>query len=834
MSNYIIFTTEEERLQHPQARLIPPDAWNEYFDGKLSLSVISLMQAEDNDLDHHLSNLSASEKGKTPIWIALMVSHPTLTTPQVLNWLQQVRPLNKQDDLKIFLLGMALSSKNEQLSMELINSCDSAQLYNLISDCELPVKIIPLFLLHYLESKLDLIHFHNFYFRYLHDAFVSAAGDGHLPLLEYLESPEHVEGTNKKSLKEIVVNINDNSISPDYFSCLEHLKSKIRILGRKVIGLPQYFDAYKSGANNDHLPVLKYLESKLKPGQQQRMITANDCYPFRMAISKKSSSVITHLLQHPALMSYAELHQYESQYAEYVHSFINRKLNELAQVKTTFDRENPHAVFDIANPEEAKLLFYCLRNLIRRNEEVFRENILFLLELPAVRCLAHAVVNEGASNELLRLALRISNQTAAELLLTVPAVRELAQQNNYYAGEVRGNLDLRALAQDRESSMIALSAGEQQCLKQASDHYDPLLKQVGVANVMEDLHNSLSVSYAENPAQIELINADGLSGFLSLPHSWEAFQALNLSPENYQKALKAYYQHTEHTVWRYLSKPNFWMHPNASFVNVSSNNINERWSTFEEYQPLIALLYLAAQDETISAIDGYTIETRIEQFIKELALIGRAHNWDEKRVKYDKAGNLLLDDNDQVIMEEYDDLEGDRPSCYSGVKRRLFQAVLGHPLLVFLTQDKVDDELRAFMCQHFEEVIAEHADHQGLQEAWDKIMDAIPLEEKNWQCLQACDVLETKQQVLLEAMGNKYQKQFTSDASFIKRIQHAFAFKTNPDAHILNFAYVHPEYFFVKLTQQANKLKRIGFFDSSSSQGTTDKDDMRSSPSLGG
>ena len=123
-------------------------------------------------------------------------------------------------------------------------------------------------------------------------------------------------------------------------------------------------------------------------------------------------------------------------------------------------------VFDVGE-EEARCIFYMIRNLIRRganNPHMMHDDIVFLLGIPAVKALAAAQINYGSSNELLRLALLLNNRDAAEILLTIPLVRELAEANDYYAGERRGELDLRALARDRESSMKGLTQGEQRRL----------------------------------------------------------------------------------------------------------------------------------------------------------------------------------------------------------------------------------------------------------------------------------------------------------------------------------------------------------------------------------
>lgn len=104
-----------------------------------------------------------------------------------------------------------------------------------------------------------------------------------------------------------------------------------------------------------------------------------------------------------------------------------------------------------------------------------------------------------------------------------------------------------------------------------------------------------------------------MAACIILPLNWEDFQALNLSEAYQQKALKAYYQHPEHSAWRYLAKPNPWMHPNAVHVDKNPDNPNERCSTFGSYQSLIAMLYLAARDEA-SDIEAYQLEERIELF----------------------------------------------------------------------------------------------------------------------------------------------------------------------------------------------------------------------------
>lgn len=127
-----------------------------------------------------------------------------------------------------------------------------------------------------------------------------------------------------------------------------------------------------------------------------------------------------------------------------------------------------------------------------------------------------------------------------------------------------------------------------------------------------------------------------------------------------------------------LSNPNPWIHPAANYVYVNEEG-NKRQSYFEEYLPLIAMMYLAVIDKEVPATKNLTIEGRLEQFINELALINRAHNCHKSKPKLNAKGEPLLGFSGKVLQEEYDDLEGDKPCWYSEVKPRLFQSVTGHP-----------------------------------------------------------------------------------------------------------------------------------------------------------
>ncbi|RUR05640.1 ankyrin repeat domain-containing protein [Legionella sp. km772] len=558
---------------------------------------------------------------------------------------------------------------------------------------------------------------------------------------------------------------------------------------------------------------IRYLD-EISPNNVLSMIESNNYGFFRNAAALRRLNITNYLLTKPDVFSYAEAHNYEYGF-DFINPFVGAKLSALRSQKATMEAANPNVIFNIENEEEAKLLFYMLRNIIRRNDEALRDDILFLLEIPAVKNLAHQAVSPEQHNELLRIALNLDNESAAALLMNIPAVRALAEQNNFYRNERAGLLDLSALARDRESSMTALSKDERLRLEGVINRYEPLLKTTGASNILDNLRDTLKSRYDESPASIKVIsNNENNTRTIELPLAWPDFQALELNALERKSALKAYYQHKDHTAYRYLSKPNPWMHAHASYVHVDENNLNEKWSTFEEYQAEIALFYLAAIDEQAIPSDGYTLETRLEHFIDELAHIGRAHNWDKTRIKVNANGEEQYDEDGNVITEEYDDQEADRPSCYSGVKRRLFQSLQGHALLKLLTKDLLNEEIDAFVVHHFEECLKQgHGD--AVKNAWEKCIGGDDMTDEDWSALKLLDFSIEKQQQLKEYLGSKYGNSFSLSQEFLQQVDNAFRFKQEPDAHLLNFGHAKPQRLFPGQDIEVTSiLSRTGFFSS--------------------
>src|SRR3990167_3350816 len=366
------------------------------------------------------------------------------------------------------------------------------------------------------------------------------------------------------------------------------------------------YTAIRKAAYNVHTETIQYLESHLSAEERKAAVKACGYAAVRYAAHNGHTATFRHFLTIDTALAYAESHV--SEYGSLVNPYIRERIADLRMRKLNAEANNPQVVFDVGE-EEARCIFYMIRNLIRRganNPHMMHDDIVFLLGIPAVKALAGAEINDGGSNELLRLALSLNNRDAAEILLTIPRVRELAEANDYYAGERRGELDLRALARDRESAMTGLTQGEQRRLAAVNERYKAILANTGINNLIDDLRLQLKARFLQNPATITM--DDG--SLKELPVLYADFIKLKLSENEKARALEAYYRHKDHTALRYLAKPNMWMHRNASYVYVDNNNHSLKYSTFEEYQPLIALLYCAARDENIAQEDseGFTPE----------------------------------------------------------------------------------------------------------------------------------------------------------------------------------------------------------------------------------
>lgn len=773
--------TEMERMLDSLAQMIPPPLWNDpdIFSKQLSNHAITIMQTSKDDLIKYLATRPSdpvvrNDKDKISEWIAMAISHPTLDSNSLIKYAFQMG----LSDHGLLMAAASLGCEgvleqwigDHEDDLTAMNEVDYAIFRRAASNGHLA--FVNRMFDRFPQQIFKMISSNHF------EAFRQAAGNGHLMMINRFieqlpnEVPNMIKAKNYAAFRVASIH--------GYLDVVDRMLNLMPNHTYDMISVND-FTPFRGAASQGHLALVDRFLS-LMPEHQVLMIAAYDFDAFRGTANQGHHQVIHRFLSIPAVLSYAEGHDREYG-AEFVRPFITDQLAALRAERQAYESENPNAVFTIADDIKAKCCFFMLRNLIRRHDSTCLDDMRFLLDIPSVKNLVHVALPTCQQNELLRLALGVGNLGAAELLLTIPAVAQLAEQNDYYRGEVRDGLNLHALAHDRESSMRALTTGEAKRLQAAMTCYQKRLHSDGCINIIQELRQVLINRYSAEPAMITRDNGKKMV----LPMEWRAFQAIGLNRAEKGRALKAYYQNKNHTAWRYLSKPNEWMDSQASYVNMNPKDHSQKWSTFEEYQPLIAMLYLASTDEDIPPTDGYTMETRLEHFIDELAYIGRAHNWDESRVKKTLNGASKTDEDGFEVLEEYDDLKGDKPSCYSGVKRRLLQSVMGHRLINVLTSDVIAEELRSFVRQYFKSTI--NASNQAeLKTAYYDLIGENQY-PNSFLKLKALDIPPDEQSRFVDYLTEKYPEQFATDIGFKKQVEIAFKLKGSRDAHAIQLGY---------------------------------------------
>ncbi len=489
-------------------------------------------------------------------------------------------------------------------------------------------------------------------------------------------------------------------------------------------------------------------------------------YSFESAVRHGHQEIALLLLEYPSIFGSAEKHDHE--YGEkFIYPFIQVQIKKIDEQKKLFLHQNPSAEFNLSDTNTTRLCWYMIRNLIRRNDRQLVDDLRFLISIPTVRELAHqAITINDEPNELLRLAQTLDNADAATTLLGIDAVRREAEAHNFYVSEQNGQLDLQQLARNNESSLIGLTTEEEARLKDVKNHYKYKLEQKTTNDWMDELKETLKKRYIKNPATV-LINGKSVS----LPVDWSMFQNLNLQGDNLKNALTAYYQNKNHTALRYLSIPNPWINPNALYINTNTQGSHAIFRGLEE---LIILLWTAASDEQEKPIDGMTLEGRINNFIDVLAQLGRAHNWDNSRT------NTLSGES-----EEYDNLEKDKPSCYSGIKRRVFCSVVGHRLLNLVSVQKIQIEVNEFIREHLIAKINQSVEqNKPLAKAVnDYFINLDDLEKESSVLLESCNISEKEQTEFIVGLKKKYGKLFNTSLEAYTKTN----FKLDPPYHLLKF-----------------------------------------------
>lgn len=347
------------------------------------------------------------------------------------------------------------------------------------------------------------------------------------------------------------------------------------------------------------------------------------------------------------------------------------------------------------------------KNLI---EKLFRHAIEFNVEFKDMLTVfsnqKYSEILSMQGNILLKTSISKNNDTFIRYMLHNNMVRGLAEHNDYYFKE---ELKLANIVNDSESSMRSLTDSQLQKLNMVFKRYEHNIHKVHKwVLVLGNFRNYIIKRYEAEPEEYKGIK---------LPAKWHDFQKLKAeqkwSDDNVKEVMKKYYGNYLHSAYRYLTFPNFWLE-SPRYINITTKSYSSKsikYTYFLGYQELIACLWLAASDENEPGLDGFTVETRIDMFIRQISLINRAHNWDNG---------------------DRDDLKSDNPSCFSGTRKRLFQGLLGHSATHVpndLTYEKFDDLINSFIRNFYKDILNKSSIESliGLKEAVDNYF--IMLEE---------------------------------------------------------------------------------------------------------
>lgn len=509
------------------------------------------------------------------------------------------------------------------------------------------------------------------------------------------------------------------------------------------------YHAFRQAASHGHLAIMQWLIS-IDRVRLNRMIEAHDFYAFRNASQNGYTEIALILMRHSvACFRFAEMHseEYELPLIHYIAQELERLHNHHAQVLS-----QSGAAFDVTDRAQLRRYYYILKNLIRRNDTAHTGDIRFLLAIPSLRAMVHLRIDGGLENDLMRLARMIGNHAAATALAEIPAVNRIAEQHGQYRREEEVGLSAVQLAENSESSMVELSQGERNRLQGLLERYEPIVKQKGLKNVIAEFKQVLEKKFnANRPTVSRWFRKDK-----RLPFDHMSYLSTTMWGTNRTDVLREYYKNIYHTAFRYLSKPNYLMDPRASYVCVYEEDQSLRYAMFEPHLKLIAILYLAAIDRKYPPRDGQTYATRLDNFIRAVALIGRAHNWDKKRKK-----TVTVKGKKKVITEQYDDMGPDKSSCGSGVRRRLLQGVLGHDLLKILTNEILQQLLNSFIFEHLSAALKRQDNPSVIRAAFEDysiMLDDMSLE--NVKLLMEFNIPTAKIEAFQKSLAAQFGKQF--------------------------------------------------------------------------
>ena len=189
MPHTLSFISEEERLAHPQAKLIPKAAWSEFYNNGLEESYLTLMQEQFENLLETITSLPVLQQRNKALWLALIVSYPQFVE-EIEVLAQYIKPAKTKTDINEFLLEVAIYANSNKLSLSIMASYNPNELYNVVTDGKIIkalVKTGAFYILYFLKERLEKDLFSSIISQIIHHTYISAINAGNLSILRFLD-----------------------------------------------------------------------------------------------------------------------------------------------------------------------------------------------------------------------------------------------------------------------------------------------------------------------------------------------------------------------------------------------------------------------------------------------------------------------------------------------------------------------------------------------------------------------------------------------------------------------------------------------------------------------
>jgi hypothetical protein len=290
------------------------------------------------------------------------------------------------------------------------------------------------------------------------------------------------------------------------------------------------------------------------------------------------------------------------------------------------------------------------------------------------------------------------------LLLQIPEIASITEAHNYY----NINNSLKPITQDNESAIRELNTYEKKIYDDVMEHYGSDVDALTTCNIFCIMQERLREEFESTCT-------------FSFTYSGED--------------VKSYINNKFHTAWRFLTTRNPLMHRNAEYITT------EGGAHYQGLERIFCAYYLAAIDDAQPCINKFASPRERELFFfDELAAMNRTHNWDKIVTNADGS------------TREVDDMDLDKPTCFSGMLRRITTSVPGNAIsCVIPTEQSINEVLRELLLPMF----MEKKKCINMKTYERIIIDLEPIDDESYAELYTANITDDEQCTIFKTLLKK-------------------------------------------------------------------------------